>query len=64
MKLGIVRNACAENVSEVTAQGAPATLELYAKRGGACDLDLYDTMLVNSAEQTVDHTIANGRFST
>ena len=51
------------NVSGVSGNGALATIRFHVKEGGTCDLILYETMLINSAEQSVGHTVVNGHFS-
>ena len=51
------------NVSGVSGNGTLAIIEFHAKEGGACDLNLYETMLINSDEQSIIHTIVNGYFS-
>jgi len=51
------------NVPGVSGNGLLATIEFHVKDGGACDLILYETMLINSAEQSVVHTVVNGYFN-
>jgi len=51
------------NISGVSGNGVLATIEFHVKDSGACDLILYETMLINSAEQSVVHTVVNGYFN-
>ena len=50
------------NVSGVSGNGILVTIRFHAKASGSCDLSLYDTMLVDSAEQTIIHAVVNGHF--
>jgi len=51
------------NVPGVSGNGTLATIEFHIKEGGTCDLILYETMLINSAEQSIVHTVVNGYFN-
>lgn len=44
-------------------QGTLMTVEFYVKENGTCDLNLYDTQLLNSKEQQIALTVRDGRFS-
>jgi len=48
------------NVAGVSGNGTLATVEFRAKKLGSCTLDLYDTKLVNSARQLVEHGMNDG----
>jgi len=48
------------DVPGVSGDGTLATIEFYAKNLGECTLDLYDTTLVSSNEQPIEHTASNG----
>jgi len=48
------------NVSGVSGNGTLASVEFRAKKLGSCTLDLYDTKLVNSAKQLVEHSEVDG----
>jgi len=52
------------NISGVDGNGTVATIQFHVKESGYCDLDLYETMLINSLEQTIAHTVSDGHFST
>jgi len=52
------------NISGVGGNGALATIQFHVKESGYCDLDIYDTMLINSSEQLITHTVIDGHFST
>lgn len=52
------------DVSGVNGSGVLATMQFHVKESGSCDLPLYYTMLIDSAERTITHTVRNGRFST
>ena len=52
------------NPSGVGGNGTVATIQFHVKESGYCDLDLYDTLLINSLEQTITHTVSDGHFST
>ncbi len=51
-------------IKGVSGNGALATIRFHAKEIGSCNLDLYDTMLLNSLEQEITHTVNDGYFST
>jgi len=51
------------NISGVSGNGALATIQFHVKESGHCDLDLYDTMLINSSEQSITHTLIDGYFN-
>jgi len=48
------------NVAGVNGNGTLATVEFRAKTLGSCTLDLYDTKIVNSAKQLVEHSEVDG----
>jgi len=48
----------------VSGKGQLATIQFQVKERGACSLDLYDSILLNSSEQTITHTVRDGQFST
>lgn len=48
----------------VSGNGQLATIQFHVKETGNCNLDLYDSMLLNSSEQTITHTVRDGYFST
>ena len=48
------------NVNGVDGNGTLATIEFRTKTLGSCTLDLYDTKLVNSAKQLVEHNEVDG----
>jgi len=52
------------NVSGVSGDGILATINLHVKGEGECILDLYDTVLISSLEQPIDHDTEDGYFST
>jgi len=47
-------------VPGVSGSGTLATVQLYAETIGTSALDLYDTVLLNSLEQTIIHTVNDG----
>jgi len=48
----------------VSGNGTLATIDFHVKDRGECILDLYDTILVNSAEQSIEHTVIDGYYYT
>jgi hypothetical protein len=48
------------NVAGADGNGTLATVEFRAKKLGSCTLDLYDTKLVNSAKQLIEHDEIDG----
>jgi len=44
--------------------GTLATVEFYVKKEGTSQLQLSETVLVNSSEDLIPHAIKNGQFST
>jgi hypothetical protein len=48
------------DVPGVNGSGTLATVEFYAEMGGTSPLDLYDTELVDSFDQLIDHSVNNG----
>ena len=48
----------------VSGDGTLATIEFYVKTVGECILDLYDTILVNSAEEAIAHSVFDGWYCT
>ena len=51
------------DVEGVDGTGTIATITFYIERGGVCILDLYDTILLNSVEQSIEHSTIDGYFS-
>ena len=43
------------NLPGVNGSGTLATIQFHVGNTGSCDLTLYETMLINSAEQTINH---------
>lgn len=52
------------DVPGVNGSGVLATIWFQAKENGGSDLRFHDTLLVNSDEEIISHTIRDGRFST
>jgi len=52
------------DVPGVSGDGVLATVKFYVESVGECLLDLYDTILINSAEQAIEHAEADGYYST
>lgn len=52
------------SLPEADGNGALVTITFQVLQLGDCDLNLYDTTLVNSFEQTLDHTTSGGHFET
>ena len=50
------------DIQGVNGNGTLTTIKFYIKRAGECLLDLYDTILLNSAEQTIEHSTTDGYF--
>jgi len=50
------------DVQGVSGNGTLTTIKFYIKTTGECLLDLYDTILLNSAEQTIEHSTTDGYF--
>jgi len=50
------------NVSGVNGDGTLATISLHVKGEGECILDLYETALISSLEQPIDHNAEDGHF--
>jgi len=50
------------NVSGVSGDGTLVAIQFHVKGSGSCDLDIYDTMLINSAEESIIHTVVKGIF--
>jgi hypothetical protein len=51
------------NISGASGNGVLATIQFYVKGSGNSDLDLYDTILLNSSEQSITHTVRDGQFN-
>ncbi|MCD6240310.1 hypothetical protein J7K27_02140 [Candidatus Bathyarchaeota archaeon] len=51
------------DIQGVSGNGTLTTIKFYIKTTGECLLDLYDTILLNSAEQTIEHSTTDGYFS-
>jgi hypothetical protein len=52
------------DIPGVGGNGTLATIEFHVKTVGECTLDLYDTILVSSAEQPIPHTAIDGYYYT
>jgi len=52
------------DVSGVHGNGTLASVEFHVKTYGNCTLDLYDTTLVGSSEQPIEHTAIDGYYYT
>jgi len=52
------------DVSGVNGSGVLATIQFHVKENGSCDLKLYDTMLLDSSSDLINHVVRDGRFST
>ena len=52
------------DVSGVNGNGTLASIEFHVKTYGNCTLDLYDTTLVSSSEQPIEHTAIDGYYYT
>ena len=50
------------DVQGVSGNGTLTTIKFYIKTTGECLLDLYDTILLNSAEQAIEHSTTDGYF--
>ncbi|MGB9693639.1 MAG: cohesin domain-containing protein, partial [Fervidobacterium sp.] len=51
-------------VPGVSGSGVLATIKFHVKSIGECPLDLYDTVLVNSVEQAIEHISIDGYYCT
>jgi len=62
---GYVRAACTliGSIPGVNGSGTLATVKFYVETLGECVLDLYDTKLVSSTEQPIEHLSIDGYFS-
>ncbi len=52
------------SIPGVNGSGTLATVEFEIENEGECILNLFDTKLVNSAVQSIEHTVIDGYFST
>jgi len=61
---GYVRAACTliGSIPGANGSGTLATIKFYVETLGECVLDLYDTKLVSSTEQSIEHTSIDGYF--
>jgi len=50
------------DIQGVSGNGTLTTIKFYIKTTGECLLDLYDTILLNSAEQAIEHSTTDGYF--
>jgi len=59
---GVLRAACTliGNIPGVNGSGTLATIEFYVETSGESPLDLFDTKLVSSAQQPIEHTTIDG----
>lgn len=64
--VGYVRAACTliGSIPGVNGSGTLATIEFYAETSGECVLDLYDTKLVSSTEQPIEHIAIDSYYYT
>jgi len=53
-----------DNIPGASGSGTLAMVQFYVKESGTCNLQLSNTTLVNSSEQTIQHIAKNGQFST
>jgi hypothetical protein len=51
------------NLPGVNGTGTVAIIEFHVKQSGSCDLKLYDTKLLDPAEQSIEHSSSSGHFS-
>jgi hypothetical protein len=51
------------NMSRLSGNGALVTIQFYVKGSRFCDLDLYDTVLIDSTEQMMIHTVVKSQFN-
>lgn len=59
----LIPNIPGSEIPGVSGNGTLATIQFHVKEDGACDLILYDTLLANSAEQSITHILFNGHFN-
>jgi hypothetical protein len=52
------------SVSGVNGSGVLTSVKFYVETFGECPLDLYDTILINSAEQAIEHVSLDGYYYT
>ena len=52
------------DIQGVSGNGTLTTIKFYIKTTGECLLDLYDTILLDSAEQAIEHSTTDGYFYT
>ncbi|MCD6240861.1 hypothetical protein J7K27_04980 [Candidatus Bathyarchaeota archaeon] len=52
------------DVQGVSGNGTLTTIKFYIKTTGECLLDLYDTILLDSAEHAIEHSATDGYFYT
>jgi len=52
------------NISGVSGRGTLGTIQFHVKANGNCNLDFYDTILLDSSEQAIPHVVRDGHFST
>lgn len=52
------------SVSGVSGSGILATVKFYVEGVGECPIDLYDSVLINSAEEAIKHTAVDGYYCT
>jgi hypothetical protein len=50
-------------VPGVKGNGTLATIQFRVKEGGTCDLNLYDTQLLDSNDTAINHTVQSGHFN-
>ncbi len=62
---GYTRVACTlmGNIGGVNGSGVLAQIEFKAENRGESALELYDTKLVNSSEESISHTVSNGKVT-
>jgi hypothetical protein len=64
--LGYIAMDCAllGNITGVSGKGPLVAIGFHVKENGNCELNLYDTILLNSSEEPITHTVNDGYFST
>jgi hypothetical protein len=50
-------------VPGVNGSGTLATIQFQVRESGTCDLNLYDTQLLDSTSRAISHTVQNGHFN-
>jgi len=58
----VVDGALVGDVKGIDGSGILVAIQFRVKANGKCDLDLYETSLIDSLEQKITHTVVNGKF--